>query len=276
MIDEWPIIEKRIPNFNMVFRPTVDLSDIDLSDLAVEDSEFESAFAKMNAFAPPSSADAGEKIRLSREEAEVFLLVDGKNTVTEVVESSKLGEFHTCKALYDLLERKIVEPAASRQDVRVPSISAEVHTEEPGEEVVLESQAPKFTFLYPILAVIVLAAMIYQARDPLRLVVLPFLDAQSSEQLKRTAGYTRLQALDSAVLAFYYVTGELPPDLAAMVQSNFIDEEDIVDPWARPFEYVPESGAYTLAGHTGDGRADEALRIRRVVQLAAPRPSPKE
>ena len=115
MIDEWPIIEKRIPNFQMVFRPTIELSDIDLGDLAAEDAEFEAAFAKVNAFAP-AVADTGEKIRLSREEAEVFLLVDGKNSVNEVVESSKLGEFHTCKALYDLLERKIVESTGIRGD----------------------------------------------------------------------------------------------------------------------------------------------------------------
>ena len=115
MIDEWPIIEKKIPNFKMIFRPTIELSDIDLSDLAAEDAEFETAFAKMNAYAS-HAADGGEKIRLSREEAEVFLLVDGKSSVNEVVEGSKLGEFHTCKALYDLLETENIEVTSMRSE----------------------------------------------------------------------------------------------------------------------------------------------------------------
>ncbi|MCI0416290.1 DUF4388 domain-containing protein, partial [bacterium] len=45
MIDEWPIIEKRIPNFNMGFRPTVELSDLDFGALTGE-TELDAMFAK--------------------------------------------------------------------------------------------------------------------------------------------------------------------------------------------------------------------------------------
>ena len=33
MLDEWPIIEKRITNFSMRFRPTIELSELDLGEL---------------------------------------------------------------------------------------------------------------------------------------------------------------------------------------------------------------------------------------------------
>src|SRR4029453_3521277 len=51
-----------------------------------------------------------EKARLSKDEEMIFRLVDGKNSVSDIIDSNKLGEFHTCKALYELLERKYIEP----------------------------------------------------------------------------------------------------------------------------------------------------------------------
>lgn len=276
MIDEWPIIEKRIPNFNMVFRPTIELSDIDLSDLAAEDAEFEAAFAKVNAYAP-AGADSGEKIRLSREEAEVFLLLDGKGTVTDVVESSKLGEFHTCKALYDLLERKIIEPVSPRQEVRAPSLSPlSPAVEVAGPELIEEpAEERSLVPVYAVLGVFLLGFLALNVKDPLKLTVLPFFAQSGTDTLKRTASLTRMQAVDSAVLLYFHLIGTLPEKLEDLVQQNCITPDQLVDPWSRPYEYQVQEDAYILAGHTSDGSPDDGLQIERMVTPTIAKAGPK-
>ena len=272
MIDEWPIIEKKIPNFGIVFRPTVELSDIDLSDIAAEDTEFEAAFAKVNAFAPPGP-DTGEKIRLSREEAEVFLLLDGKSSVNEVVESSKLGEFHTCKALLDLLERQIIEPLPSRGEVRVPTLAPTF--QQPGAAPVEEKEEPErthFGIVNALLAVVFVGLIAVNLKDPLHLTMLPFFDRQSEETVKRTTSATRIQAVDAAVLMYYHMNGKLPDRLDDLVQGNLIDENELLDGWSRPYDYEVGGEFYSLSAHNGDGHPDDSLKIQRLVSLNSPPP----
>ena len=85
-VDEWHLIEREINDFEMVF-------------LRNED-----AVAQMG------------RGRLTREELAVLELVNGKNTVKELIRSSKMGSYEVSKMLYRLLSikliRKRVQPIA--------------------------------------------------------------------------------------------------------------------------------------------------------------------
>src|SRR5512139_3548897 len=72
MVDEWPIIEKKIPSFTMVFRPVVDPALIEVASGAESDS---------SAGARGAAASSSGRIRLSAEEERVFRKVDGVRTV---------------------------------------------------------------------------------------------------------------------------------------------------------------------------------------------------
>src|SRR5215217_7559229 len=50
-----------------------------------------------------------EQIRISQEEKFIYDRVDGTMTVGESVESSRVAEFDTNKALYELLTRDLIE-----------------------------------------------------------------------------------------------------------------------------------------------------------------------
>jgi hypothetical protein len=120
MMDEWPIIERRIPSFDLVFHPaggragraggsgsSVYEEDIDF-DLLGDESRGE---------------EDREGLRLGREEAEVVRLVDGRRTVQEIIDSTALGEFDTCRVLCELLDRKLIQQAPSAGEAverRVP------------------------------------------------------------------------------------------------------------------------------------------------------------
>ena len=77
-VDEWHLIERAIDNFDVVF-------------LRNEDS-----VAQMG------------RGRLTREELAVLELVNGKNTVKELIRKSRMGSFEVSKMLYRLLSIKLV------------------------------------------------------------------------------------------------------------------------------------------------------------------------
>jgi DNA-binding response OmpR family regulator len=77
-VDEWHLIERAIDNFDIVF-------------LRNEDS-----VAQMG------------RGRLTREELAVLELVNGKNTVKDIVRKSRMGSFEVSKMLYRLLSIKLV------------------------------------------------------------------------------------------------------------------------------------------------------------------------
>jgi hypothetical protein len=77
-VDEWHLIERAIDNFDVVF-------------LRNEDS-----VAQMG------------RGRLTREELAVLGLVNGKNTVKDLVRKSRMGSFEVSKMLYRLLSIKLV------------------------------------------------------------------------------------------------------------------------------------------------------------------------
>ena len=77
-VDEWHLIERAIDNFDVVF-------------LRNED-----AVAQMG------------RGRLTREELAILELVNGKNTVKDIVRKSRVGSFDVSKMLYRLLSIKLV------------------------------------------------------------------------------------------------------------------------------------------------------------------------
>lgn len=77
-VDEWHLIERAIDNFDIVF-------------LRNEDS-----VAQMG------------RGRLTRDELAVLELVNGKNTIKEIVRKSRMGSFEVSKMLYRLLSIKLV------------------------------------------------------------------------------------------------------------------------------------------------------------------------
>jgi hypothetical protein len=251
MIDEWPVIEKKISNTNLVFRPMIPAEDLELND---QDGE-----ERVN----------GDKVRLSREEYSVYQLVNGQSTVAEVVEGSKLGEFHTCKAIYDLLERKIIEPAAANPRVSLqPTISIRA-----------QKEGIDFShFALPLLAAVILIAVILGIRDPLKIPLSSFFEANDEADLKARLNDTRLNQLDSSIMMYFYVHGSLPARLEELVESNYLREEDILDPWSRPYGYDVSEDTYILFSSSPGGEVVKRSQIRRTLgrMEEIPPPSPKK
>ena len=99
MVDEWPIIEKKIPSFDIVFRPVVDPSLIEVGGRR-----------RTGPAAPRSgvAATSTGKIRLAADEERVFRRVDGVRTVQAIIDATGSGEFEVCRTLFDFLNRNLI------------------------------------------------------------------------------------------------------------------------------------------------------------------------
>ncbi|MFN3414513.1 MAG: DUF4388 domain-containing protein, partial [Thermoanaerobaculum sp.] len=123
MLDEWPIIEKKISDRTAVYLPTKAAEKVevaaeeDLEELI--DFEFEQAPLPVEEKATPAS------IRVTPVEHHVLQLLNGINTVDDVVRLSMYGEFETCKALYTLLNRGLVRKASRAELVQAQATLAE-------------------------------------------------------------------------------------------------------------------------------------------------------
>src|SRR5205814_8712780 len=82
------------------------------------------------------TAGGTERIRISEEEKQVLDLLDGKRMVSDIIEMSRLSEFDTSKALYELLTRDLIE------EVRGAEVVAEQSAAPVDELAVAETPVP--------------------------------------------------------------------------------------------------------------------------------------
>jgi DNA-binding response OmpR family regulator len=78
-VDEWDLIRKKIPDFNMVFEPVVE-----------------------------NSTDLTSR-RMSDIDRKVFSLVNGKRTIQDIIEPLFLGEFDVAKSIFILLSVNLIQ-----------------------------------------------------------------------------------------------------------------------------------------------------------------------
>jgi uncharacterized protein DUF4388 len=247
MVDEWPIIEKKIPSMDIVFRPVVDAGMIEVGG-----GEGDEGAAKRTA------ASATSKIRLTPEEERIFRKVDGTRTVQGIIDATGLGEFDSCRILFDLLNRNLVSTVgrgAAKQTDATPV--ARVASATPGYVMGIVALA------------LAVAGILAQRGSPFAVVGLPPLFKGSYDLLMQGVSTVRLERLDRALLAYHLNHGMVPHTLEDLVTEGLVDRSYLKDPWARPFHYALTENGYLLSGVDDTGRSTPPV-IERVLPAEKP------
>ena len=263
MIDEWPIIEKRIRSYDMVFRKKV--NDQDIVVVGAEDAD-EVDFTSDEQKPKSRSRAAGEKIRISPDEKQIYNLVDGKMTVADMVEMSGLPEFDTNKALYELLTRDLIE------EVRGRSTTAAVEPATPlDESEVAETPVP--LPLVVILTLIAIASLVTSVRNPLngfRPLTRPL---SPIAETRKAISFQRIELIGQAIDRYNTVNGRLPERLEELAP-NYIGAALLSDPWGNAYKYIPRPERYLVIGFAPDGKVDTDLFLSRAIDLGPSTPGP--
>jgi hypothetical protein len=258
MMDEWPIIEKRIRSYDMVFKKKATPQEIvvvgaDEADDVDFDVEADSARKR--------KAATGDKIRISQDEKAVFDLVDGTMKVGEMVEVSRISEFDTNKALYELLTRDLIEEVKGKAKADTAGVATPVD-----EFEVAETPVP--LPLVILLAAVAVASIITSIKNPLNKFS-PFAGKASAiVDTQKAISLERIETIGQAIEKYNVTTGRLPQRLQDLTP-NYISSSLLTDPWGNAYKYLQRPERYLVIGFTPDGKADTDLFLSRIIDLAA-------
>ena len=251
MVDEWPIIEKKIPSTDIVFRPAVDPGSIEVGMANGEDGP--AAEPKRGAVSSTS------KIRLTPDEERIFRKVDGTRTVQGIIDSTGIGEFETCRTLFDLLNRNLIT-TAGRGATQVAEVG-------PVESVA--SSTPGYA-VAALAGLIALGSILMHRDTPFSVMGLRPVLRGAYDLLLESITRTRLERLDRAVQAHHLSQGSVPQTLEDLVREGLVDRSYLKDPWARPFHYALTENGYLLSAVDDAGRKIPGTVIERALPVERP------
>ncbi|HJQ97248.1 MAG TPA: DUF4388 domain-containing protein, partial [Candidatus Polarisedimenticolaceae bacterium] len=242
MIDEWPILERRVRSASMVFRKTPAGREVDVPVESLLDTDIDFGFGD-----EAEGKARAERVGVSREERSVLHMVDGRSSVQDIVDASALGEFDVYHTLYALLDRSLIEEAPVSA---VAAVTPEAATRDRWLSGAL------------VVAVIALALVGLLTLPNNPLTPARVLAARSeSETLRSYASRNRVGRLERGIETYYLDRGAMPERLEQLAEGGYVLPVNLADPWGRPYRYERDATGYTVAPEDGAG-ADLAVRHR--------------
>lgn len=253
MTDEWPFVDQRIPSRDMVFVKVdahrrfeiVDDPDDDFDDLGFSftDSPEEAA--------PPSLGEG----RLTPNQAKVYDLVNGRDSVSEVILESPMIEFESCKALADLVDRGIIREASQEEVAR--TLSRELQPiRRSGLGI---ATVPWLAVPFLVLLGFSLTVMAHNPLNP----GLSFGPDLWDRIVGVSLSWYRMSELALDAETQYFLTGLYPESLDDLRASGLPLPDDGVDPWGRDYRVVSRGHKLMLTGSDRQGQPVPRLILSR-------------
>jgi hypothetical protein len=236
MLDEWPILQKKVRSRDIVFRRAPGVENLRLVVSAEEAHE--------------------GTLAVSRPEAETWRWIDGMRTVSDVMDRAFLSDFEVLKGFADLLDRNLLVEART---------GPEPVAEAPLETVAVRRDAG--WVLWAGVAAIAALAALFLPRNPWNPLLHGVADTPLGTQLLKTASLYRLERLERAVRVFYDTSGKYPRNLDDLISARIVQEERIIDPYGRSYRYIlrSEDGKFGLYGRNARGDIDLDLSFDRTL-----------
>jgi hypothetical protein len=250
MTDEWPFIDQRIPNRNAVFRvtdPTRRLEVAESEDDALGDFEFSFDGGDRSSTAGPADNQVSENQMV------VYPLINGKDSVAEIILESPLIEFETCRALAELLEKGFIREATAEEIAREMRRSLEA------------AKAPRLSvgslpwLALPFLVLLSFSLMV-MPRNPLN----PGFGARADVwdgYVLQTLSWISLERLLERAETSFYLTG-IYPDAVEQI-AGAPDAPLPRDPWGRPYRLVTRGQKLLVTGSDATGQPIQDLILSR-------------
>lgn len=221
MVDEWPVIKKKITSYQMAFERVGHLPPATASAKDDED-DLDAAFGG----SPKEDSSDG----IGEAERRVFSLIAPSRDVRKLVDLSCLGEFETCKALLNLVNGGFVRP--------VPGVGRV-------EEVAPPTGAGGLGRAGRLLGRLVASALLlgalgflatqvrFEALSLGRSTATTFTDPAAQRFISRH----QIARIEAALEVYLAETGEVPTSLAALVDAGLLGREDLRYPWRDDYYY---------------------------------------
>ena len=254
MTDEWPFIDQRIPDRSAVFTK-VDPSRV-FEVIEEEEDDFDSlgfSFGEAPEEAPKPEVNDD---RLTRNQMRIYELVNGSDSVDELILESPLVEFETCKALADLLDRRIIREASlgevARQLSRDAATAAEPRT---------GLQIPWLALPLAVLLAFSVVMVPFNPANPLVRFRSEIWDGIVLEGLS----WLRLVRLSRTAETYFVLQGLYPESVADLLDASY--SVDVTDPWGRPYRLSTREGRLIVTGTDARGEPAPVLTVSRELAM---------
>jgi len=203
MVDEWPVIRKRIPRYDLVFAPGL--------PLPADNGEGANDFTSIG---PP--------------ERRVFALVNGFRDVRKVVDLSCLGEFETCKALCNLANLGHVQALMPVGQPDLPEDDVSAIDKIRGA---VGRVAVSMVVLAGLVGLLLGTQLNPWAGSPST--AAGFAEGVLRQQMTRA----QLSRIHGALDVYRLERGDVPPSLEALVDQGLLSASDVHFPWTDRYYY---------------------------------------
>jgi len=262
MIDEWPVIERKIRSFDMVFRKTRPEARTEI----VSRHEHDPVADLATSLSEPDTAESDkgpEALRLGQDEALVYNLIDGRRNVQELIDHARMGDFEACRILYDLLSRNLIAAAGETVAAR-PVVKQRQRWIGP----LLERAG------YAVLLAAVVASLATIHRSPFSGSPKLLAPAGALREIDQLVCRNRIERLDEAVQIYYLQKGFYPDDLKELVKGRLVTDLALHDPWGRTFGFISTTEGYRIIAYDAGGVENDTFSIARG-QVPVQQPEPR-
>jgi competence protein ComGC len=220
MVDEWPVIRKKINRLEMTFETTRPLPPPRQQEEDL-DAAFDDAFAEKK-----KDENKGEFKSVGDSERRVYEVIAPGRDVRKLIDVSCLGEFETCKALLNLINLDYIRPVNAGG--QASASDREGLLSKVGQSLgrVGASMATLAAVLF---LVVQLSGSLSLASSPASSVADP--------AAQRFISRTQLKRIESALEVFRLEKGEVPESLNALVSAGLLKDEELRYPWREPYYY---------------------------------------
>jgi hypothetical protein len=213
MVDEWPVIRKRIPRYDLVFERLKELPGSNTSEMAPAAEE---------------RRGRGDFASFGEAERRIYALVTPVRDVRKLIDLSCLGEFETCKALCNLVNLGYLKALPALGDP------------DPLQDEVSVLDRVRGTLGRIAVTTLVLAGLVLVAvssnLNPWSLSGSARTGFEESA-VQQAVARAQVSRLEAALDVYRLEKGEYPPSLQALVETRLVSPSDLRYPWSDPYYY---------------------------------------
>jgi hypothetical protein len=213
MVDEWPVIRKRIPRYDLGFERLKELPSSPSGE-ATEGGE--------------ERRGRGDFASFGEAERRVYALVTPVRDVRKLIDLSCLGEFETCKALCNLVNLGYLKALPGLGDA------------DPLQDEVSVVDRIRGTLGRIAVTTVVLAGLVLVAvssnLNPWSLSGSARTGFEESA-VQQAVARAQVSRLEAALDVYRLEKGEYPASLQALVDTRLVSSSDLTYPWRDPYYY---------------------------------------
>lgn len=252
MTDEWPFIDQRLPNREAVFVKVDPHRKFEIVEEEEEDFD-DLGFGFTETPEEPKVLPLADD-RMTDGQFTVYQLVNGRDSVNEIILECPLIEFETCKALADLIERSLIREATQEEVVRELSRDTMVTRRAPRSMPHL----PWLALPFLVLLGFSFSIMGHNPANP----VASARDSYWQRYVLESASWFWMRALGSIAEDYYFLNGVYPDDPASLAGMTVAGAR-ISDPWHRPYRLVTRGHKLLVTGSDSSGQPVPMLIFSR-------------